>query len=168
MKKVIIYTDGGCIGNPGPGGYGVVLLYGDYRKEMAKGFKLTTNNRMELLACIAGLEALKQSCCVTVFSDSKYVVDSVEKGWAEGWRRRGWKRNSRDRAENSDLWERLLQLCYKHQVEFSWVKGHAGNVENERCDALAAKAASGVELSSDKQYEITAEKRSRLTPATLF
>ncbi len=157
LKDVIIYTDGACRGNPGPGGYGVVLLYKDkdktHRKELSKGFKLTTNNRMELLACIAGLEKLKYPCSVTIYSDSKYVVDAVCKGWAKKWRANGWKRNKTDFAENTDLWARLLELCEKHKVEFVWVKGHFGNPENERCDKLAVKAASQDKLDIDINYE---------------
>ncbi|MCW5212898.1 ribonuclease HI, partial [Desulfobulbus sp. TB] len=139
LKKVTIYTDGGCQGNPGPGGYGAVLLCGNHRKEISGGYKLTTNNRMELLACIAALEALKEQCNVTVYSDSKYVVESIEKGWAKRWKANGWKRNKKDKAENPDLWERLLDLGAKHKVKFEWVKGHAGNRENERCDKLAGE-----------------------------
>ena len=153
LKKVVIYTDGGCIGNPGPGGYGAVLLYEDHRKEISAGYKLTTNNRMEISACIAALELLKCQCDVTVYSDSKYVVDSIEKGWAKKWRANNWKRNKKDKAENPDLWERLLDLCEKHQVQFKWVKGHAGNSENERCDKLAGKAAKSHHLLTDTNYE---------------
>ncbi|MCI5195322.1 MAG: ribonuclease HI [Candidatus Electrothrix sp. AW5] len=153
LKKVTIYTDGGCQGNPGPGGYGAVLLYGKHRKEISGGYKLTTNNRMELLACIAALEALKEQCEVTVYSDSKYVVDSLAKGWAKRWRANGWKRNKKDKAENLDLWERLLDLCEQHTIQFNWVKGHAGNKENERCDTLAGEAANQDNLLEDEKYE---------------
>ena len=153
LKKVTIYTDGGCQGNPGPGGYGAVLLYGKHRKEISGGYKLTTNNRMELLACIAALEALKEKCDVTVYSDSKYVVDSIAKGWAKRWRANGWKRNKKDKAENPDLWERLLDLCEQHTIRFNWVKGHAGNKENERCDTLAGEAAKQDNLLEDEKYE---------------
>jgi ribonuclease HI len=139
--KVIIYTDGGCIDNPGPGGYGVVLLHGGKRKELSAGYRLTTNNRMELMACIAGLKSLKFSCPVILFSDSRYVVDGMEKGWARRWKSKGWMRNAIQPAENADLWAQLLELCDNHTVEFSWVKGHAGQAENERCDRLASKAA---------------------------
>jgi len=143
MKKVTIYTDGGCIGNPGPGGYGVVLLYGPHRREMSEGFKETTNNRMELLACIKGLEALNEPCEVTLYSDSKYVVDGITKGWAERWRKNNWIRDKKTgaRAINADLWQRLLELVKKHRVTMRWVKGHAGNPENETCDQLANQAA---------------------------
>jgi ribonuclease HI len=136
-----MYTDGACSGNPGPGGYGTVLIYNAYRKELSDGFKQTTNNRMEISGVIAGLEALKEPCAVTLYSDSRYVVDAVEKGWAVRWRRNGWMRNKEEPALNADLWERLLVLLDKHSVKFNWVKGHAGNKENERCDELARKAA---------------------------
>ncbi|GBC60404.1 ribonuclease HI [Desulfonema ishimotonii] len=152
IKTVTIYTDGGCLGNPGPGGYGAVLKYGEKRKELSGGFKLTTNNRMELLACIAGLETLRYKCRVTLHSDSKYVVDGIEKGWAARWKANKWMRNKKDRAENPDLWERLLDLCKQHEVRFVWVKGHAGVPENERCDQLATNAASGSDLQADKNY----------------
>ncbi|MCK4763146.1 MAG: ribonuclease HI [Candidatus Aminicenantes bacterium] len=138
--KVIVYTDGGCIDNPGPGGYGVVLLQGKDRQELSGGFRRTTNNRMELTACIEGLKTLKETSTVVLFSDSKYVVNGIEKGWAKRWRRNGWKRSIKAAAENADLWSQLLELCEKHQVEFSWVKGHAGNPGNERCDELATLA----------------------------
>jgi ribonuclease HI len=143
MKKVTIYTDGGCIGNPGPGGYGVVLLHGPHRKELSGGFKETTNNRMELLACIKGLEALTEPCEVTLYSDSKYVVDGISKGWAERWRKNNWIRDKKSgaRAINADLWQRLLELLKKHKVTMRWVRGHAGNEENEVCDRLANQAA---------------------------
>jgi ribonuclease HI len=140
MKKITIYTDGACSGNPGRGGYGAVLIYGDYRKEISGGEALTTNNRMELSGVIKGLEMLKEPCEVTVFSDSKYVVDAIEKGWALRWQNNNWKRNKKDDALNPDLWEDLLQLLQMHKVTFKWVKGHAGNVENERCDQLAREA----------------------------
>jgi len=142
-KKVTIYTDGGCIGNPGPGGYGVVLLHNGHRKELSEGFSKTTNNRMELLACIKGLEALKEPCQVTLVSDSKYVVDGIRKGWARRWQKNNWIRDKKTgaRAVNPDLWQRLLELLDQHEVEMRWVKGHAGNPENETCDRLANQAA---------------------------
>ncbi len=143
MKAVKIYTDGGCIGNPGPGGYGVVLLFGEHRKELSDGFKETTNNRMELLACIKGLESLKERCRVDLYSDSKYVVDGISKGWARRWQKNNWIRNKKtgDRAVNPDLWQQLLELTKQHDVTMNWVKGHAGNEENEVCDQLANTAA---------------------------
>ena len=152
-KRVAIYTDGACTGNPGPGGYGVVLLYEGNRRELSGGFRLTTNNRMELLAAIEGLEALKGTCQVTLHSDSRYVIDGMAKGWAERWRNNGWKRNKKEKAINPDLWGRLLDLCGKHEVEYRWVRGHAGNPENERCDRLAVEAARMKDLPVDEGYE---------------
>ena len=151
--KAIIYTDGGCRNNPGPGGYGVVLKYARKRKELSGGFRLTTNNRMELMACIVGLRALKRKLSVIIHSDSKYVVYGINKGWAKRWKANGWMRNKTDRAENADLWEQLLELCDKHDVRFKWVKGHAGVPENERCDKLAVQVASKRGLPPDKVYE---------------
>lgn len=152
--KVIIYTDGGCKNNPGPGGYGVVLLYGKKRKELSAGYRETTNNRMEIMACIEGLKALKYPCSVTLYSDSQYVVNSIEKGWAKRWKSKGWMRNQIDPAENADLWVQLLDLCETHRVKFKWVRGHAGNKENERCDQLANQAAlSKKKLLPDTPYE---------------
>jgi ribonuclease HI len=152
-KGVTIYTDGGCMNNPGPGGYGVVLLYGEKRKELSGGFELTTNNRMELTACIEGLKALKYPCKVTLFSDSQYVVNGITKGWAERWKRKGWMRSQNAPAENYDLWGQLLELCKVHRVEFEWVRGHAGNIENERCDRLASEGMTGAALAHDEAYE---------------
>jgi len=140
MKNVTIYTDGACSGNPGPGGYGAVLLHKSHRKELSGGDPATTNNRMEMLAAIIALEALKESCDVNLYSDSKYLVDAIQKGWAVRWQKNNWMRNKKDPALNPDLWERLLQLLEKHRVSLHWVKGHAGNPENERCDALARAA----------------------------
>lgn len=152
-KKVIVYTDGACLGNPGPGGYGVVLLYGGHRKELSGGFKLTTNNRMELLAVIVGLRALKERCMATVYSDSQYVVNAIEEGWAVRWRANGWKRNKKEKAINADLWEQLLDLCEKHKVKMVWVRGHSGVEENERCDELSVVAAKRPDLPRDEGYE---------------
>ncbi len=153
LKEVTIYTDGACSGNPGPGGYGVVLISGKHRKELSGGFRLTTNNRMEMMGAIAGLEALKFQCEATVYSDSKYLVDAVTKGWAQRWRANAWKRNKKDLAMNPDLWGRLLDLCDRHQVNFLWVKGHAGIAENERCDELAVAASQEEDLAIDPGYE---------------
>ena len=150
---IIIYTDGGCINNPGPGGYGVVIINGNQRKELSGGFRLTTNNRMELTACIEALRQLKRSSTVTLHSDSKYVVNGIMKGWAKRWRSNGWMRTKNDPAINPDLWEELLGLCDKHAVEFVWVKGHAGNPENERCDRLANQAVAKTGLLVDEGYE---------------
>ena len=152
-KHVTIYTDGACIGNPGPGGYGVVLIYGEHRRELSGGYRRTTNNRMELMGPIKSLEALNQSCRVTLHSDSQYVVEGIEKGWAKRWRGNSWMRNKREQAVNPDLWGRLLDLCETHEVEFRWVRGHAGDVENERCDQLAALAARQTALPVDEGYE---------------
>jgi len=139
--KVMMYTDGGALNNPGPGGYGVVMYFGEKRKELSGGFRNTTNNRMELSACIAGLNSLKRPCSVILVSDSKYVVDGIEKGWARRWKSKGWMRNAVSPAENYDLWGQLLELTETHDVEFTWVKGHAGHPENERCDQLAKEFA---------------------------
>ena len=151
-ESVIIHTDGGCLGNPGPGGYGAVLMYKGHRRELKGGYSLTTNNRMELMGAIAALEALKPRTQVTIHSDSQYVVNGIEKGWAATWRRKGWIKADKQRALNPDLWERLLNLCALHDVRFVWVRGHSGDVENERCDVLAKEAASGKELPPDPGY----------------
>jgi ribonuclease HI len=153
LKHVTIYTDGACLGNPGPGGYGVVLLHGSHRKELSGGFRLTTNNRMEILAAVIGLEALKRPCTVTLFSDSQYLVNAVQQGWAARWRANGWKRNKKEAALNPDLWERLLCCLETTKSEFRWVRGHAGNPENERCDQLAMSAAKSASLGVDSGYE---------------
>ena len=153
LKAVTIYTDGSCLGNPGPGGYGGVLLYGPHRREISGGFRRTTNNRMEIMAVIAALEALKEPCQVTLFSDSQYVVNAITEGWARRWRANGWKRNRREEAVNPDLWERLLDLCDQHQVEFRWLRGHSGIDENERCDQLAVDAAQQPDLPDDSGYK---------------
>lgn len=144
-----IYTDGAAQGNPGPGGFGTILKYGGHEKELSQGFRLTTNNRMELLAVIAGLEAIKRSGIpVTIYSDSKYVVDAVEKGWLWSWEKKGFK----DKA-NQDLWIRYIPLHHAYQPKFVWIKGHAGHPENERCDQLAVAAASRPPLLIDREYE---------------
>jgi ribonuclease HI len=153
LKEVTIYTDGACSGNPGTGGYGVVLLYGEHRKELSGGFRLTTNNRMEMMAAIVGLASLKSQCLVTLYTDSQYLVNAIAKGWAKKWQKNGWKRNSKEKAKNPDLWEQLLDLCSQHQVNFVWVRGHAGNLENERCDRLAVSAAQQLDLPPDLGYK---------------
>jgi ribonuclease HI len=152
LKRVVIYADGSCLNNPGRGGYGVVMLYDGHREELSGGFRLTTNNRMEILACIVALQSLKARCAVTLYSDSQYVVNSIEKGWAKSWRKGGWVRKGVE-VPNADLWARLLDLCEQHQVSFRWVRGHAGNVENERCDFLARQAALSDKLAVDTVYE---------------
>ncbi len=145
---ITMYTDGAAQGNPGRGGYGVVLKYKQHRKELSQGYRLTTNNRMELLAVIVGLEAIKEPGYeVTIYSDSRYVVDAVEKKWLWGWVKKGFAK-----VKNPDLWQRLLKVYPKHKVRFVWVKGHAGNPENERCDQLAVQAASGDNLLADEGY----------------
>lgn len=139
MKTVEIYTDGACSGNPGPGGWGVVLRCGSAEKELSGGEENTTNNRMELTAAIEGLSALKEPCKVLLTTDSKYVSDGITKGWAESWRKNGWRKADKKPALNPDLWERLLELVKIHDVKINWVKGHAGHPENERCDKLAVE-----------------------------
>ena len=150
---VVIHTDGACLGNPGPGGFGVVLIHDNHRKEMSGGYRKTTNNRMEVLAAITGLGTLGEQHDVTLYSDSKYLVDAIEKGWAQRWKANGWRRNRKEFALNTDLWEELLNLCDRHIVKFKWVKGHSGNIENERCDRLAVQAANGRQLAPDTGYE---------------
>ncbi len=139
MKKVEIYTDGACSGNPGPGGYGVILKYNENVKELSGGASNTTNNRMEMTAVISALEALKEPCNVDLYSDSKYIIDAITKGWAKKWQANNWIKSDKKKALNSDLWEKLLCLLEKHDVNFIWVKGHAGHPENERCDQLAVE-----------------------------
>jgi ribonuclease HI len=153
VRRVSIHTDGSCLGNPGPGGYAAILEYQGQEKELTGGFRRTTNNRMEILAVIAGLEALTERCSVTVYSDSRYVVDAIEKGWARKWRANGWMRNKRDAAVNPDLWDKLLKSLEKHDVDLKWVRGHAGNAGNTRADRLAVAAAKGASLPRDEGYE---------------
>lgn len=154
MAKITIYTDGAAKGNPGNGGYGVVMMSGKHKKELSQGFRKTTNNRMELLSVIVALETIKvDNSEVEIFSDSKYVVDAVEKKWVFGWQKKGFKGK-----KNIDLWQRFLQIYPKHQVKFHWVKGHAGNFYNERSDELAVKAAESQDLLIDKGYEQAEEK----------
>lgn len=151
-KTVLVFTDGACLGNPGPGGYGAILQYGEHRRELSGGYRRTTNNRMELTGAIKALEALKQACDVTLVSDSEYLLNSLSKGWARGWRDKGWRRQGKT-VPNWDLWDRLLDLVEMHHVRFQWVEGHTGHVENERCDELAVAAARGVDLAIDDGYE---------------
>lgn len=149
MTSITIYTDGAAKGNPGPGGYGAILQSGPHYKEISQGFRLTTNNRMELLSVIVCLEMLKQDGCeVVVISDSKYVVDAVEKNWIGGWVKRGWKN-----VKNPDLWKRYLVVAQRHKVRFKWIKGHNGHQMNERCDFLAVEASVGTNLLVDSWYE---------------
>lgn len=151
-KKVILYTDGACSGNPGPGGYGAILQYGVHSLELSKGFRLTTNNRMELLGVIDALTLLKEPCEVILYSDSQYVVNALEKGWAVNWRKNGWRRSNKEKAQNPDLWARLLDLCEIHHVSCVWVKGHADNKYNNRCDELAVAASRTPEF-DDQGYQ---------------
>ena len=143
MKNVEIFTDGACSGNPGPGGYGVLLRFNGQIKQISQGFNKTTNNRMELRAVIEGLKALTEKCDVTIYSDSKYIVDAIEKGWARRWKANNWYRNKKEKALNIDLWQILIDLIDQHSVKFYWVKGHSGHPENEICDQLAVKATAG-------------------------
>ncbi len=162
LEHVVIYTDGACDPNPGgPGGYGVVLRFGDKRKELSGGFRSTTNNRMELYAAIAGLEALKAKCRVTLYSDSQYLVNAMTQGWVKRWSQNGWWISKKEKAANMDLWKRLLSLCEIHQVAFVWVRGHAGNPDNERCDQLSLMALKRNDLPADKGYEQSADDKCR-------
>ena len=149
MPEITIYTDGAAKGNPGNGGYGAVMMSGNHKKELSEGYRNTTNNRMELLSVIVALETIKiENAIVQIFSDSKYVVDSVEKGWVFGWQKKGFKGK-----KNIDLWQRFLKIYPKHTIKFNWVKGHAGNLYNERCDELAVQAAERPDLLVDEGYE---------------
>ena len=152
-KQVTIYTDGSCLGNPGPGGYAVILDYRGRKKELVGGFRQTTNNRMELLAAIQGLSALKEPCSVELHSDSEYIVRAMNKRWPYAWRTKGWRRTGNKGVANRDLWGRLLELCSRHKVRFQWVKGHAGHPMNERCDQLAAAVTRSSDLPADAGYE---------------
>lgn len=150
MENILLYTDGSSRGNPGPGGYGVLLIWGDHRKEMSQGYKLTTNNRMELLAVIEGIKAIKKNNIpITVFSDSQYVVNAVEKGWLQNW----IKTNFKGGKKNADLWKEYYELAKNYSIKFKWVKGHANNPYNNRCDELATAAADGKHLLRDEGYE---------------
>jgi len=149
MKKVYVFTDGACSGNPGPGGYGAIIRYKDTDKELSAGFADTTNNRMELMGVIAALECLKEPCEAVVTTDSQYVVNGIEKGWALKWKSKGWMRNSKEKAQNADLWDRLLNAVSRHNVKFEWIRGHSGHAENERCDKLAVAAAAKKNLPPD-------------------
>ena len=139
MKEVSIFSDGACSGNPGPGGWGAILVYNGIEKVLSGGERETTNNRMELTGVIVALRALKEKCRVTVTSDSEYVIKGINEGWAEKWRENGWMRNKKEAAKNANLWQELLELCEKHEVTFEWVKGHAENPMNNRCDELAVE-----------------------------
>ncbi len=164
-KHVIIYTDGGCDPNPGPGGYGIVLCYGKTRKILSGGFRRTTNNRMEMYAAIRALESLKEPCQVTLYSDSSYLVRGMRQGWAKRWQEKKWLRVPDERAANADLWQRLLELCEIHTVTFVWVKGHAGNKENEVCDQLSTAALHRPDLPADEGFENAPELKVKMTQA---
>lgn len=166
--QTIIYTDGAAIGNPGPGGYGAVILRGGKRRELSGGYQLTTNNRMELTAAIEALKVLESPEVVTLYSDSRYLVDSINKGWAKKWQANRWKKADKKRAENVDLWQLLLEQLEKHKVTFVWVAGHAGTPENERCDRLAVRAASKKNLPKDKGYQNGDQRSSQPGLLTLF
>ncbi len=153
LKKVSIYIDGACSGNPGPGGYGIVIEYNGTKVEKSGGFNNTTNNRMEIMAAIVALESLTEKCSVIVFSDSQYLVNAVMKGWVQRWKANGWMRNRKEEALNPDLWERMLRICGRHEVEFKWIRGHEGHEENERCDQLARKASMKTDLPVDTGYK---------------
>ncbi len=158
-KLVVIYTDGACEGNPGPGGYGVVIIFEGRRNELSGGFRQTTNNRMEIYAAIKGLEMLNEPCQIRLYSDSEYLVNAMTQGWVLRWKANHWKRNKREKALNVDLWERLLALCERHRVEFVWVKGHAGLRENERADRLSMEALKRQNLPIDEGYEISRSEK---------
>jgi ribonuclease HI len=162
MSQVTIYTDGACSGNPGPGGYGAILQSGKHTRELSQGYRKTTNNRMELMAVIASLHILTRSCEVTLYSDSRYVVDAIEKGWAKSWKARGWKKADKQPAMNADLWERALDQLARHTVKLVWVKGHASNPHNNRCDEIAVAATKSEGLLVDEGYEAVREKLSEL------
>lgn len=151
IKQVSLYTDGSCLGNPGPGGYGALLIYKEHRKELSQGYRLTTNNRMELMAAIAGLQALQESCRVRLTTDSQYVRQGITQ-WIENWKRRGWLTASKEPVKNVDLWQLLDKEVQRHNVEWLWVKGHSGHPENERCDELARSAAESSNLHEDSGY----------------
>ncbi|GAB3016797.1 ribonuclease HI [Bowmanella dokdonensis] len=152
MKKIEVFTDGSCLGNPGPGGYGVVMRYARHLKELSGGYRLTTNNRMEMMAAIAALKALREPCEIDLTTDSQYLRQGISQ-WIHNWRRNGWRTSEKKPVKNVDLWQQLDSLCQKHQVRWHWVKGHAGHSENERCDELARQAAEGSHLKEDTGFQ---------------
>jgi ribonuclease HI len=169
LKEVHVYTDGACLGNPGPGGYGVVLKYGARQKELSGGYRLTTNNRMEVLAAIVALQSLKERCRVKLHTDSRYLADSINHGWANRWKVKNWAKGTRQR-NNVDLWQQMLELCSRHEVSFVWIRGHKGDPLNERCDTLSVKAAQAKDLPADTMYEElsqNAPERRRVTSANI-
>lgn len=151
-QHVEIYTDGSCLGNPGPGGYGVVIEYGPHRKELSGGYRLTTNNRMELLAAIKGLQALKRPCRVILTTDSQYLRQGIQQ-WIHNWKRNGWRTSARSPVKNADLWQQLDEVAQRHDIQWNWVKAHQGHPQNERCDDLARAAAAQSELAEDTGYQ---------------
>ena len=151
LKHVDLFTDGSCLGNPGPGGYGALMRYGKHKKELAQGYRLTTNNRMEMMAAIAAMDLLKETCSITLTTDSQYVRQGITQ-WISGWKKRGWLTASKEPVKNVDLWQRLDVHNQNHQIEWRWVKGHSGHPENERCDDLARTAAEGAALIEDEGY----------------
>ena len=153
MKKVEIYTDGACTGNPGKGGFGAVLIYNGREKQISRGYRKTTNNRMELMAALEALDLLKEECEVVLYSDSKYLTDAINSGWLESWMKNGWKKADKKPVLNRDLWEKLSELTKRHTVSFVWVKGHAGNKYNEICDTLAVDAYTNNATEVDGEYE---------------
>jgi ribonuclease HI len=157
LKEINLYTDGASSGNPGPGGYGVILKYKSKVKELSSGYRKTTNNRMELKAVIEGLKTLKEKCKVDIYSDSKYIVDAIEQEWIYKWKSLGWKRNKKDKLLNPDLWKELYDLLQKHEVKLHWIKSHNGHPENERCDKLAVKASQQSHLPADEFFESSPE-----------
>jgi ribonuclease HI len=152
MKNVVIHTDGGCKGNPGPGGYGAVIVFGKHRREISAGYRMTTNNRMELRAAIAALGILTEPCAVELHSDSKYLIDAIDKKWIDGWLRKNWITSTKQPVKNKDLWIELLEAIKPHQIRWCWVKGHAGHKENERCDELANAAVTAGSLLEDTGF----------------
>lgn len=155
QKHVTIFTDGSCLGNPGPGGYGVVIKYGKHEKELAEGYQLTTNNRMEMLAAIKGLAALKESCTIELTTDSQYLRQGIQQ-WIHNWKKNGWKTAAKKPVKNVDLWQALDRECQRHNVQWHWVKGHSGHAENERCDELARHAAEASNLLIDEGFSTNA------------
>ncbi|SHN56586.1 ribonuclease HI [Desulfovibrio litoralis] len=153
MKEVEIFTDGSCLGNPGAGAYAAILRYNGTEKNIVGGFSLTTNNRMEVMAAISALELLKEPCKATIYTDSRYLCDAIEKKWLKGWQKNGWKTAAKKAVKNQDLWERLAILLEKHQIRFVWVEGHAGHIENEKCDELARTEAAKKSLPPDLGFE---------------
>jgi len=158
QKKISAFTDGSCLGNPGPGGWACILRYQDHEKVLASGYRHTTNNRMEIMGVLMALDHLTEACHVTVYSDSQYVCNTIEKRWLQSWQKNGWRNASKKPVKNRDLWERLSPLLIKHQVRMQWVKGHAGHIENERCDYLARTAAEALGLPEDSGFEQNTEE----------